>query len=78
MDFEMIGGTHELLPNDVLQELMHKSLSQVGGFDYTTKENEFAKRIAETLGKPLNMAFVNGLNLMIRMRFQWDRLMWVM
>ena len=61
MDFEMIGGTHELLPNDVLQELMHKSLSQVGGFDYTTTENEFAKRIAETLGKPLDMAFVNGV-----------------
>ena len=47
MDFEMIGGTHELLPNDVLQQLMHKSLTQVGGFDYTIKENEFANR--ETL-----------------------------
>ena len=40
---------NELLPNDVLQELMHKSLNQIGGFDYTSKENEFAKSIAETL-----------------------------
>ena len=57
----MIGGTHELLPNDVLQQLMHKSLTQVGGFDYTIKENEFANSIAETLGKPLNMDYVTGV-----------------
>ncbi len=30
MDYEMIGGTHELLPNLTLQKIMHDNLSKVG------------------------------------------------
>ena len=50
MDYEMIGGTHELLPNLTLQKLMHDNLSEVGGIEYTAEEKEFADKIAITLG----------------------------
>lgn len=61
MDFEMIGGTHELLPNDVLQKLMYKSLTEINGFSYNNEEKGFAEKISKTLGKPLNMKYVNGV-----------------
>lgn len=51
MDYEMIGGTHELLPNMVLQRKVHENLSQVGGMVYTEEEREFARKISESLGK---------------------------
>ncbi|WP_291868870.1 amidohydrolase [Maribacter sp.] len=51
MDYEMIGGTHELLPNLTLQKLMHDKLSEVGGMEYTATEKEFADKIALTLGQ---------------------------
>lgn len=51
MDYEMIGGTHELLPNLTLQNLMHDNLSEVGGIEYTNEEKAFADKIAVTLGQ---------------------------
>jgi len=51
MDYEMIGGTHELLPNLILQKVMHDNLSEVGGIEYTAEEKEFADKIAISLGK---------------------------
>ncbi|MGB5553268.1 MAG: amidohydrolase [Flavobacteriaceae bacterium] len=51
MDFEMIGGTHELLPNLTLQKLMHDNLSKIGGIEYTPEEKAFADKIAITLGQ---------------------------
>jgi aminobenzoyl-glutamate utilization protein B len=50
MDYEMIGGTHELLPNLTLQKLMYDNLVKVGGIEYTPEEKEFADKIAGTLG----------------------------
>ncbi len=50
MDYEMIGGTHELLPNLTLQKLMHENLSKVGGMEYTSEEKAFADKIAVSLG----------------------------
>lgn len=51
MDYEMIGGTHELLPNLTLQKLMHDNLSKVGGIDYSAEEKDFADKIAVSLGQ---------------------------
>ena len=51
MDYEMIGGTHELLPNLTLQKLMHDNLSKVGGITYTAEEKIFADKIAISLGQ---------------------------
>ena len=51
MDYEIIGGTHELLPNLSLQEMVHKNLTKVGGVQYNEPELEFANTIAKTLGQ---------------------------
>ena len=62
MDFEMIGGTHELLPNLTLQELMHNNLTSVGGFTYDAKERAFATEISKSLGQDvLNTKFSEGV-----------------
>ncbi|MCV6628711.1 MAG: amidohydrolase [Flavobacteriaceae bacterium] len=59
MKYEMIGGTHELLPNLTLQKLVHNNLSQVGGFRYTPEESAFANKISISLGqKTLDTKFV--------------------
>ena len=50
MDYEMIGGTHELLPNLTLQKMVHANLSNVGGFTYTDEEKEFAEKISKSMG----------------------------
>lgn len=50
MDYEMIGGTHELLPNLTLQKVMYDRLTQVGGITYSPEERAFAQKIARTLG----------------------------
>ncbi len=50
MNYEMIGGTHELLPNLTLQKLMHDNLSKVGGITYSPEEKDFADKIARSLG----------------------------
>ena len=51
MDYEIIGGTHELLPNLSLQEMVHKNLTKVGGVQYNEPELAFANTIAKTLGQ---------------------------
>lgn len=51
MDYEMIGGTHELLPNLTVQKTMHDNLTKVGGFTYTPEELAFADKISTSLGK---------------------------
>jgi len=61
MEYEMIGGTHELLFNDVLQPMVQKNLETIGGYTYTTEEKAFAEKIAETLGEPLETKYVEGV-----------------
>jgi aminobenzoyl-glutamate utilization protein B len=45
VDFEIIGGTHDLLINKTLAEVMQKNLDKVGGVIYTPEEIEFAKKL---------------------------------
>ena len=61
MDYEMIGGTHDLLYVPSLQKRVHKNFQTIGGYDYNNEEMDFAKEISNTLGKPLNMEYVNGI-----------------
>ncbi len=51
MEYEMIGGTHELLPNLTLQKVMYDQLVSVGGVEYSSEEKTFADKIAVTLGQ---------------------------
>jgi aminobenzoyl-glutamate utilization protein B len=50
MDYEIIGGTHDLLLNRTLAAAMQKNLEQVGGIIYTPEEKEFGKKIQSTFG----------------------------
>ena len=61
MSYEMIGGTHDLLYVPTFQKMVHKNFNKIGGYAYTDEELSFAKEIAQTLGKPLSLAYVNGV-----------------
>jgi aminobenzoyl-glutamate utilization protein B len=45
VDYEVIGGTHDLLLNKTLAEAMQQNLLRVGGVSYTAAETEFAKKL---------------------------------
>lgn len=62
MEFEMIGGTHELLKNITLQKVMYKHLLAVGGYEYDTNEKEFAEKISQSLGQEtLDTKYTTGV-----------------
>ncbi len=62
MDYEMIGGTHELLPNLTLQEVMQDKLLTHAGVTYSDTEMEFAQEIATSLGlEGVNMELASGV-----------------
>ena len=45
VDYEVIGGTHDLLLNRTLAQSMQQNLQRVGGVSYTPQETDFAKKI---------------------------------
>ena len=45
MEYEIIGGTHDLLLNKTLAGIMQQNLEKTGGVKYTPEEIEFAKKI---------------------------------
>ena len=45
MEYEIIGGTHDLLLNRTLAEIMQANLEKIGGFYYTEEEKVFARKI---------------------------------
>lgn len=61
MDYEMIGGTHDLLYVPSLQKRVYENFKRIGGIQYSPKEMSFAKQIAATLGKELQMDYINGV-----------------
>jgi aminobenzoyl-glutamate utilization protein B len=52
MDYEVIGGTHNLLANETLAKVMNAKLNEVGGVAYTPEERAFAEKIYATLISP--------------------------
>ena len=61
MDYEMIGGTHELLHIESLQTLVHSNLEKIGGYDYSLIEKQFAEKISKTLGLKLDTEYVRNI-----------------
>ncbi len=61
MDYEMIGGTHELLHIESLQTLVHSNLEKIGGYDYSLTEKQFAEKISKTLGLKLDTEYVRNI-----------------
>ncbi len=51
MDYEIVNGVHELLPNLTLQKVVHDNLTEVGGIEYSAEEKAFADKIALSLGQ---------------------------
>jgi len=45
MDYEIIGGTHDLLINKTLAQNMQNNIDKVGGVQYTAEEIVFAKKL---------------------------------
>ena len=49
VDWEVIGGTYEVLVNETLGRVMHKNLERVGGVQYTAEEQAFATSISKSM-----------------------------
>ncbi|OON66868.1 amidohydrolase [Hymenobacter sp. CRA2] len=50
MDYELIGGTHDLLLNQTLAQVLQQNLLRVGGVRYTDTERTFGQQIQTSLG----------------------------
>lgn len=51
-DYEIIGGTHDLLINRTLAEVMYENLRTVGGIAYSQDDSNFAEKIQTSLSQP--------------------------
>jgi aminobenzoyl-glutamate utilization protein B len=57
VDWEIIHGDYEILPNDTLARVMHENLAALSDLAYDAAETAFAEKIAETLpGGPAPLA----------------------
>lgn len=52
VEWEVLGGVYNLLPNVTLAEVMHQNLQTVGGISYTAEETAFATKISQTFTGP--------------------------
>lgn len=48
MEYEIIGGVYNLLPNETVARIMQKNLEKVGGVNYTPEETKFAEELIKT------------------------------
>jgi aminobenzoyl-glutamate utilization protein B len=60
VDWEVLGGVYNLLPNVTLAEVMHKNLQTVGGVTYTPEETAFAEKISQTFGEGQKVPITNA------------------
>jgi aminobenzoyl-glutamate utilization protein B len=49
LDVREIGGDTNVLPNDVLAKAAQRNLEEVGGFQYTAEEKQFAEELQKSL-----------------------------
>ena len=67
MEYDIIGGTHDLLINKTLAQTMQTNLEKAGGVMYTAEEKTFAKKIQDSfLGKSASIesaAIVKSLHI---------------
>src|SRR5262245_15679747 len=50
MEFEQGTNYADMLPNDVLTEVLSRAMQKAGGFQYTPEEQQFASDLQKTLG----------------------------
>lgn len=53
MEYEVLGGVYNLLPNKTLAKTMFQNLQLVGGVAYTAADKLFAQQLQQTLGDNL-------------------------
>ncbi|HYC85118.1 MAG TPA: M20 family metallopeptidase [Chryseosolibacter sp.] len=61
MEYEIIGGIHDLLLNTTLSQAMHANLTKVGGVKYSPEEIEFARKIQATFAEPVTMTLADSI-----------------
>jgi aminobenzoyl-glutamate utilization protein B len=49
LEVKDIGGDTNVVPNDVLAKVAHRNLEEVGGFQYTPEERQFAEELQKSL-----------------------------
>jgi aminobenzoyl-glutamate utilization protein B len=49
LEVKDVGGTANVLPNDVLAKVAQRNLEEVGGFRYTAEEKHFAEELQKSL-----------------------------
>ncbi len=54
MEYEVINGVYNLLPNETLARIMHKNLEKIGGITYNDEERKFAEDILKTFPAGVN------------------------
>jgi aminobenzoyl-glutamate utilization protein B len=50
VEWELTGGTYELLSNETLTQVMQDNLVKVGGLTYTPEEKAYAEKLSKNLG----------------------------
>ena len=48
MDYEIINGVYNLMPNETLARVMHKNLEIIGGVQYSEEDKEFAEELIKS------------------------------
>lgn len=61
MEYEVIHGIYNVLPNVTLAEKMYENLKKIGGFTYTEEEKAFAEKIQATLDNPKPVSVANEI-----------------
>jgi len=51
MEYEVIHGLYNVMPNEAISRVMYNNMLKVGGFSYNNEEAAFAKKIQATLPK---------------------------
>ena len=60
VEWEVLGGVFNLLPNVTLAEVMHQNLKTVGGITYTPEETAFAEKIRESFPDDQRVPITNA------------------
>jgi len=52
MDYEIIAGAFNILPNEIISQVINANLNRIGGIQYSPYEQEFAEKIYSTFESP--------------------------
>ncbi|WKN45049.1 amidohydrolase [Tunicatimonas pelagia] len=59
MEYEVIHGIYNVLPNETLSEIMYQNIQTVGGVSYDEEEKTFAEQIQKTYDSDATLASAN-------------------